>query len=159
MSLPYESATAGDKALVELQRILARFGCAQFGTATDAEKGETIVHFKWRERQVALHASWKGYAQAWLKEHPYHYSRTRTTRQEHEAKALTQAQTSVCSVLRDWVKGQITAVECGVLSFEAAFMPHMLLQDGRRVLDAAQALLPAPGAKVVDIKKLENGNG
>lgn len=32
-------------------------------------------------------------------------------------------------MLRDWVKGQTTAVECGIMSFEAAFMPHMLLRE------------------------------
>ena len=156
MSLPYSTATAGDKALVELQRTLAKFGCQSFGTMIDAEKGVTIVQFKWRNQVVALHASWKGYAHAWLKENPYSY-RTRGTRQEHEQKALTQAQTSVCSVLRDWVKGQITAVECGVLSFEAAFMPHMLLPSGERLIDRAKNLLPAPDQpKVIDITNEQN---
>ena len=149
-TLPYETASSGERALVELQAVLAKFGCAQFGTATDAEKGETIVHFKWREQRVALHASWKGYAQAWLKAHPFN-SWTRGSKQEYERKALQIGQRAVCSVLRDWVKGQITAVECGVLSFEAAFMPHMLLKDGRRVVEAAQDanLLPAPDEKIV----------
>lgn len=157
MSLPYEDATAGDRALVEVQRILAKFGCASFGTATDAEKGVTIVHFKWRERVVKLEASWKGYAQAWLKEHPYRYS-SRSTKQQHEQRALETGQRAVCSVLRDWVKGQITAVECGVISFEAAFMPHMLLPSGERLIDRAQALLPAPEQpKVIGINGGANG--
>ena len=145
MSLPYATATAGDRALSEMQKILERFGCQSFGTMTDNERGIIIVAFKWRDRHVHLEASWKGYAVAWQKENPYTY-RTKGTRQEHDQKALKQARISVCSVLRDWVKGQTTAVECGVLSFEAAFMPHMLLPDGRRVLDAAQAakLLPPP---------------
>lgn len=154
MSLPYSTATAGDSALVELQRTLAKFGCQSFGTMTDAEKGVTIVQFKWRNQVVALQASWKGYAAAWLKENPYTY-RKRGTRQEHEQAALTQAQKSVCSVLRDWVKGQITAVECGVMSFDAAFMPHMLLPDGRRLIDKVRSdnLLPAPDdQKVIEIK-------
>lgn len=148
MSLPYEEATAGDKALVELQRTLAKFGCQSFGTMIDAERGITMVQFKWRNRHVQLEASWKGYAQSWLKVHPWTY-RLRGTRADHEQKALRQAQTSVCSVLRDWVKGQITAVECGVMSFEAAFMPHMLLANGQRVVDRIQAdnLLPAPEGK------------
>src|SRR3990172_5640408 len=60
--LPYETATSGDKALIELQRTLAKFGCQSFGTMTDAERGVTIVQFKWRNRQVSLRASWKGYA-------------------------------------------------------------------------------------------------
>lgn len=145
MTLPYASATAGDRALAEIQKTLSAFGCQSFGTMTDAERGCMIVAFKWRDRQVHLEANWKGYAVAWLKENPYTY-RTKGTRQDHEAKALKQAKISICSILRDWVKGQTTAIECGVLSFEAAFMPHMLLRDGRRVLDAAHQanLLPAP---------------
>jgi hypothetical protein len=145
MTLPYETATSGDKALVDLQKTLAKFGCQSFGTMTDAERGCTVVQFKHRGRVVSLEASWKGYAAAWMKAHPYKYS-TRGTRQDHEQKALKQAQTSVCSVLRDWVKGQVTAVECGVMSFEAVFMPHMLTNNGSRLIDRIQAenLLPAP---------------
>jgi len=142
MTIPYEKSTAGDKALMELQSSLAKFGCQSFGTAIDAERGVTIVHFKWRDRVVQLEASWKGYAQAlgW----------------RNQDKAIAQARISVCSVLRDWGKAQITAIESGVMSFESAFMPHMLLKDGRRVIDAAQAanLLPAPdNGNVRELKK------
>src|SRR3990167_11466013 len=134
MNLPYETATSGDKALIELQRTLAKFGCQSFGTMTDAERGVTIVQFKWRNRNVSLEASWKGYAQAWSKAHKGTHSSWNTTmKAKHDQRALRQAQISVCSVLRDWVKGQITAVECGVMSFESAFMPPMLLANGQRV--------------------------
>jgi hypothetical protein len=155
MSLPYESATAGERALQEMQKTLAAFGCQSFGTMTDNERSCMVVAFKWRDRQVHLEANWNGYAVAWLKEHPYTW-KTKCTRQEHEAKALKQAKIAICSILRDWVKGQTTAIECGVLSFEAAFMPHMLLKDGRRVLDAAQQanLLPAPEpSNVIEFKQ------
>jgi len=143
MSIPYESATAGDRAINELQKTLQAFGCQSFGTMVDQERQVLIVAFKWRDRQVHLEASWKGYAAALLKGKRLGYGTERTNR---ERKALEQARVSVCSVLRDWVKGQTTAVECGVMSFETAFMPHMLLKDGRRVIDAAQAanLLPPP---------------
>lgn len=145
MSIPYETATAGDRAINELQKTLAAFGCQSFGTMTDQERQVMIVAFKWRDRQVHLEASWKGYAQALLKSR-WHTKGYGDTQRKREQKALEQAKVSVCSVLRDWVKGQTTAVECGVLSFETAFMPHMLLRDGRRVIDAAQAanLLPQP---------------
>lgn len=144
MSLPYETATAGDRALAELQKILSTFGCQSFGNMTDMEKSAVIVQFKWRERHVSLEASWKGYATAWLKRHPYS-RRTRISRQAYEQKAIAQAKTSVCSVLRDWVKGQVTAVECGVMSFEAAFIPHILLPTGERIIDRVQdsTLLPS----------------
>ncbi|MCP5359902.1 MAG: hypothetical protein R3E75_08235 [Steroidobacteraceae bacterium] len=145
MTLPYERATAGERALADMQRVLESFGCAAFGVMTDNERQVLMVQFRWRGRMVQLEASWKGYAVAWLKANPY-TSRSSRSRQQHEQRALEQARVSICSVLRDWVKGQTTAIECGVLSFEAAFMPHMLLPDGRRVLDAAQQanLLPPP---------------
>ena len=142
MPIPYSAATSGDKALLELQKTLAKFGCQSFGTMTDAEAGETIVQFKWRDRNVSLRASWKGYAAALVKDQPFTY-RMKGTKQQYEQKALKQAQISVCSILRDWVKGQTTAVECGIMSFECAFMSHMLLPTGERVIDRVQAqLLP-----------------
>jgi hypothetical protein len=55
---------------------------------------------------------------------------------------------AVYSILRDWVKGQVTAIEIGVLSFDSAFLPHILLPSGRRVIDEVQArgMLPPPPA-------------
>ena len=145
MSIPYESATAGDRAINEMQKTLSAFGCQSFGTMTDNERQMMIVAFKWRDRQVHLEASWKGYAHALLKSRG-HLKGYGETQRKREQKALEQATVSVCSVLRDGVKGQTTAVECGVMSFETAFMPHMLLNNGQRVIDAAQAanLLPPP---------------
>ena len=145
MKLPYETSTAGDRALNQLQQTLAKFGCQSFGTMIDAEAGETIVQFKWKNRTVSLRASWKGYANALIKNNP---------RWNHQ-KAFDQAKISICSVLRDQTEGQVTAVECGVMSFEAAFMPHMLLPSGERVIDRVQAdkLLPAPEEKIVGIRK------
>ena len=143
MKIPYATSTSGSRALDQLQRDLAKFGCQSFGTMVDQEKGETIVQFKWRDRVVSLRASWAGYAAALQK----------GSRMNRD-KALEQAKVSVCSVLRDWTKGQITAVECGVMSFEAAFMPHILLPNGQRVIDKIQSdnLLPAPDSKVVNLK-------
>jgi hypothetical protein len=154
MKLPYETATSGERALAELQRTLAKFGCQSFGIMTDNEKGATIVQFKWNNRTISLEASWKGYANAMLKNRPWSHN-MRSTKQEYMERCGEQAKVSVCSVLRDWIKGQITAIECGVMSFEEAFMPHMLLTDGRRVIDKVRTdnLLPAPKDNVVEIGK------
>lgn len=139
MSLPYETATAGHNALNEIQKILQAFGCQNFGTMTDQERGCMILAFKWRDKQVHLEASWNGYAVAWQKAHPYNSNYR--SRQKYDQKALAIAKVAVCSVLRDWVKGQTTAIECGVLSFEASFMPHMLLKDGQRLIDHVDKML------------------
>ncbi len=145
MTLPYENATSGGKALSDLNAILTKFGCTRFGTMTDIEKGELLVQFSYKCRDVSARASYRGYAAAWLKEHPYTV-RTRITRQKHEEKALRQAEISVCSILRDWIKGQVMAVETGILTFEGAFLGQIMLGNGRTVLEAVQDqnLLPAP---------------
>lgn len=150
MPLPYENATTGKAAVDEMQRILRGFGATSFGVMEDFAKGEVMVQFTWRERRVSISANARGYAAAWLRHHPYNGSRRRITRQEHEQKALRQANVSVYSILRDWIKGQVTAVEVGMLSFEGAFLGQILLADGRTVLDRVTAdqilALPAPDA-------------
>lgn len=146
MSLPYENATSGAGALDEIRKVLTRFGCSRFGTMTDNELGELMVQFSYRGRDVTVKASYRGYAAAWLREHPYNPSRSRRSKIEHERRALDQAQISVCSVLRDWIKGQITAVEVGILTFEGAFLGQILLpSSGRTVLEAVMQseMLPA----------------
>jgi hypothetical protein len=135
MPLPYENATSGKNALNEMQTLLKGFGASSFGVMEDFEAGELIVQFQWRQRRVTIKASVKGYAAAWLRQHPWS-NRVRSSLIEHQRKALKQAEVSVYSILRDWIKGQVTAVEIGMLSFEGAFLGQILLGDGRTVLDA-----------------------
>ena len=145
MTLPYENATSGAGALEDIRKLLTKFGCARFGTMTDQENGELIVQFSYRGRDVTAKASYRGYAAAWLKEHPYG-ARTRGSRAQHEAKAMKQAEVSVCSILRDWIKGQVMAIETGVLTFEGAFLGQILLpSSGATVLEAVMqgGMLPA----------------
>jgi len=145
MALAYENATSGDAALGEIRKVLTKFGCTRFGTMDDRERGELILQFTFRGRDVTARASYRGYATAWLKEHPHNPARMRNTRLQHEQKALAQAEISVCSILRDWIKGQVMAVEIGMLSFEGAFLGQILLPGtGRTVLEEVQQseLLP-----------------
>jgi len=143
MPLPYENSTSGKRAIDEIQKILRAFGCSKFATGSDFETGEIFIQFDHRGRMISLKASAKGYAAAWLKENPY-TPRKHCTKQEHELKALEIGEIAVYSVLRDWVKGQVTAIEIGVLSFEAAFLSHMMLPNGKRVIEELQEkrLLP-----------------
>ena len=146
MGLPYENASSGDKALGEIQKLLRRFGCAQFGSMVDDEEKTLLVQFKYHGQMVSCKASFNGYAQAWLKEHPY-TSRMRKSKEEHERQALDVASIAVYSILRDWIKGQVTAIETGILSFEGAFLGQILLPSGKTILEYAsdQKLLAGPG--------------
>ncbi len=137
MSLPYENATSGKNALADIQRILKQFGAKSFGSMEDFETGDLLIQFEWRDRKVSLRASAKGYAAAWLRHHP-HGPRMKLNRFQYEKRALDQGMIAVYSVLRDWIKGQITAIETGILSFEGAFLGQILLPSGRTVLEEAE---------------------
>lgn len=135
--LPYMTATSGKGALDEAKRILEGFGATSFGYMEDFHAGTLTVQFEWRERRVTISASAKGYAAAYLREKPYTH-RTRATKAQHEQKALKQGQIAVCSILRDWIKGQVTAIECGMLSFEGAFLGQIMLPNGETILQLAE---------------------
>ena len=152
MSLPYENATSGDKAIADIEKLLRGFGCKSFGSMMQYDTGERLVQFEYRGRQVSVKASARGYAVAWLKQHPYKasgYGKTKVSEVKHNERAMSIGTIAVCSILRDWIKGQITAVETGILTFEGAFLGQLLLASGRTVLDEVQhqALLPAPKEK------------
>lgn len=145
MSTPYASASTGGQARDEITKMLRRFGCESVGFMDDFEKYELLLAFKHRGRPMQLRASAKGWAALFLKENPYTHRR-RMSRHEYEQAALRQGLIAVNSILRDWVKGQVMAVETGILSFEAVFMPYMLTKDGQTLVDRIKSmdLLPAP---------------
>ncbi|TYL87384.1 hypothetical protein [Bradyrhizobium cytisi] len=147
MSTPYAKAISGVAARDEITRLLRRFGCEQIGFMDDYQQHEVLLVFKHRGRQMQLRANAKGWAALYLKEHPYNY-RHKGGEEQHNEKALAQGQVAINSILRDWVKGQIMAIETGILSFDAVFLPFLLTADGRTVSERADqlGLLPASQA-------------
>lgn len=140
MSVPYKGATSGAKARDEILKILRRFGCESVGFMDDFENHSVLLAFKHKGRSIQLSASAKGWAQMFIKQKPWSYRSRGKSRADHEAAALQQGHVAVNSMLRDWIKGQMTAVECGILSFEAVFLPFMLTADGRTVSDRVAEL-------------------
>ena len=102
---------------------------------------------------MQLKASAQGWANLYLTKNPWSGHR-KIDRHDYEEAALAQGLVAVNSLLRDWVKGQITAVECGILSFEAVFMPHMLTDDGRPLVERLSNLLPARNKEPCDAEDL-----
>ena len=141
--VPYEGAVSGENARVETKKILQRLGCTEVGLMEKYETDELLLYFKHRGQEVHFFASGKGWAQMWLRKNPY-TNLSRRSKYEYEQDALRQGRIAVNSSIRDWVKGQCTAIESGVLSFEAVFMPFMLTSDGRRLIERVQELLPKP---------------
>lgn len=136
MSLPYENATSGERALGEIKKLLRGFGCNKFGSMVDDSEGTVLVQFEFKGRQCSVKASIKGYAAAWLKEHePKRIDKTNAQTEARQRKAMDIASVAVYSILRDWIKGQITAIQAGILSFEGAFLGQILLGGGKTVLE------------------------
>ena len=119
MTLPYSSSSSGDKALGEIQKVLQHFGCSKF---------------ELNQRRVSFPASFKGYAAAWLKEKPYN-ANYKYSLKDHEKRALEIGSTAVYSILRDWIKAQVTAIETGIVSFDEVFAAHILLPNGKRLIE------------------------
>ncbi len=137
MKLPYSEATSGKRAVEDMKKILNNFGASKFGVMEDFNSGVVTVQFVWRDRQVTIDANAKGYAAAWLKENPWTQKRRRS-KADHDQLALKKGNIAVYSILRDWIKGQITAVEVGMLSFEGAFLGQIMLPNGQTVLEQVQ---------------------
>jgi hypothetical protein len=133
-STPYADAVGGQNARDETTKVLRRFGCENVGFMDDFEKHEVLLAFKHRGRAVQLRASANGWAAIYLKQNPWNARRARS-KHAYEQEALQQGHRAVNSILRDWIKGQITAIECGILQFDAVFMPYMLTHSGKTVLD------------------------
>jgi len=144
MGLPYATATSGQSAVSDIRKIVQKFGCSKFAPMEDFTSGEITVQFEYRGRMVQVTASSVGYARALMREKP-HTTRMRKSIIEYEKACLKQGQIAVWSILRDWIKGQLMAVETEVLSFDSAFLGQILLPDGRTVHDrvAESDTLPA----------------
>ena len=111
-------------------RCCAGSAVSRFGFMDDFADQSLMLAFQWRGRRVQLRASAKGWAAMYLRKNPWH-NRRRTGKQEWERRAVEQGMVAVNSVLRDWIKGQITAVESGLLAFDHVF----LTSRSGRILD------------------------
>lgn len=144
-AVPYASATSGEAARGEITKLLRRMGCESVGFMDNFEEKTVLLAFKHRGRGIQFEASASGWARWFLREVPWN-QRMKKTRAQHEAAALEQGMIAVNSILRDWCKGQVTAVECGLMPVEAVFLAHMVTNDGRTMLQRLDEtkLLPAP---------------
>lgn len=145
--IPYSNASSGAKAREEITALLVRIGCDEIGFMDKFSSGEVLLAFKHHGRPVQLSASAKGWAAWYLRENPWS-TRRKGTSDQWKAKALQQGMIAVNSILRDWAKGQVIAIECGLFPAEAAFFAHMMAGDGRPLI-----------AHVADMKLLAKPEG
>ena len=136
-NVPYGNATAGDNAREEIVGLLRKMGASHVGFMTDFESGEVQLQFRYRGQNVLLKASAGGWAALALEKNP-HNNHMRTRIQDYREQALAQGNIAVYSILRDWIKGSVTAIECGMAQFEHLFMPYMITNKGVTLVEHLQ---------------------
>jgi len=132
--LPYENATSGRCAKETIEKILRSIGASSVGVMEDFDKAEVLVQFTLRGQTVVFRVPAKGYAAQWLQKHPYSY-RMRISKTDHERKALEKGLIAIYSILRDLIKSNVMALNCGAFSFEGAFLGQIMLPTGETVLE------------------------
>lgn len=144
-NIPYAEATSGHRARADITEMLQKAGCTQVGILDNFEAAELVLSFVHRGRPFLMRASTKGWAAWYLRQNRWN-SRRKATEVDWRARAQRQGMIAVSSILRDWCKGQVTAIECGILSFEAAFGLHLVGSDGRTMVETSgfQQMLAPP---------------
>lgn len=145
--LPYARATSGERARVEIRKLLQRFGCESVGFMDEFAEGTLLLAFVYRGQQVQLKVSGRGWANQYLKLNPWH-NRRRCSKETWERQALAQGMLATSSILRDWVKGQVTAIETGIIEFRHVFLPYLVTGTGETV---AELVDRRGGAKVLEL--------
>lgn len=135
MALPYSSASSGSNREKEIRDTLRAAGATAVGFMIDDDLDQIVAQFRMHGREVTIPVSVGNYAQAWLMENPLG-PRARTKLSDHEAKARKQAELAAWAILADWIKATSAMITSGFLDVDTAFLPHIRLDDGRRVYDA-----------------------
>lgn len=151
MKLPYADSKAGQAREAEIRAVLRGVGASAIGFMVDDDADQIIAQFRLHGREITIPVRVVAYAEAWLRENP-HTSRMRSTPAEHKRKAREQAERAAWAILADWIKAQAAMMAAGFQDAETAFLPHIHLPSGQRVVEAilqpdSPLQLPKPEAQ------------
>jgi hypothetical protein len=135
MKFAKDTTVSVQQSRLEIERILTRWGASRFAYGT-WEKG-AIIAFQYGDKQIKFQLPLPDRS---AKE--FWYTPTRRTRRSEKAAyaAWEQACRQRLRALALSIKAKLECVETGIESFETAFMPYVVLPDGKTV---AEHVLPA----------------
>jgi hypothetical protein len=107
--MPYADKTKVpvDRSRAEIEKMIHKHGCSQYGTAVDYETGKVRVQFRSREGRVV---------------------RIEMEMPRDEQKRRTKWR-ALCLVL----KAKLESVASKITTFDDEFMPHIVMPDGQTV--------------------------
>jgi len=143
LKLPYATSEAGQAREAEIRATLRGVGATAVGFMVDDDRDEIVAQFRLNGREITIPILVGAYERAWLRENPRR-PRSRSTDDEHRAKARRQAERAAWAILADWIKAQAAMMAAGFMDADTAFLTHVLLPDGRRVGDAITSADGAP---------------
>lgn len=121
---------SSDRSRAEIERTLTRYGARQFMYGYDQTRA--IVGFQINNRQVRFVLPLPD-----RNDREFTHTPSRGTRRsaaQHEA-AYEQAVRQKWRALNLVIKAKLEAVESGIVTFDAEFLAHLVLPDGRTVGD------------------------
>lgn len=137
MKLPYADSKAGSSREAEIRAILRGVGASAVGFMVDDDADQIIVQFRLKGREITIPVRVGAYAEAWLRENP-HTSRSRSTFAQYKQRARQQAYCASWAILHDMIKAQAAMIAAGFQDTDTAFLPHIRLPSGHRLVDALQ---------------------
>ena len=116
-STPYYHTTNAQTARDEIIRRLSAVGCTDVEFEDDRDAYTVTVRWEHNGRKCAITGSARGWAHHHLTSYP-HTSRMRLPGSAYHKQVLDKGQVAVNSILRDYLRCQLAAVETGAVSFE-----------------------------------------
>lgn len=142
MEFAKDTSVSPEKTKAEIEETVRRFGASAF--VSGWEPGRAFVQFKVRDRFVRFDVVLPIGTEERFKKKPNPrypnnrlYDKARTP--EQIKAAVDQETRTRWRALLLSIKAKLAAVQAGIESFESAFLPYVLLPDGRTV---ATAVLP-----------------
>ncbi len=128
-SVPVERSRA------EIERILSKYGATRFGTMNEAD-GSATVYFEFKGRQIQLPVPMPPRTDKRFARDKYGRVRVETQRE----RLWEQEQRRRWRVLVITIKAMLEAVDTGLVTFEQAFLAHIVIPGTARTL--GEALVP-----------------
>lgn len=122
------------KSIADIEAVLTRYGATAFSYAWDNARGAAAIQFCMRDRTLRFLLPMPDREDREFTHTPARGERRSATA---AAAAYEQAVRSKWRSLLLVVKALLEAVEAGILPFDSAFLPHIVLPDGSTVADQA----------------------
>jgi len=130
-----DTSVSVEKSKAEIERTLTRYGADGFQTGWHKRQGKAMVAFEFDGRHVRFFVTVPDQSDERFM--LTKAGRTRSTVQS--LKAWEQEQRQRWRALNLVVKAKMEAIDCGIETFEEAFLAHLVLPDGSTV---AEHLIP-----------------